>query len=202
LLKEYDDVDAINSELFKTEIKNLNNYGYGIKGFVLSMIETAIRVSNGKLSPSVITEIIDLGKEMMDHPVELLDGVETTLNRLQPEYRLIVVTKGDLLDQERKLKKSGIEHYFHHTEVASDKTEENYNSFLSHFDIEPSEFLMVGNSLKSDILPILNIGAKAVHVPYHTTWQHEIVDTNGFDQKNAYHTIDRISELINLLDHK
>lgn len=166
------------------------------------MIETAIRVSNGKLSPSVITEIIDLGKEMMDHPVELLDGVETTLNRLQPEYRLIVVTKGDLLDQERKLKKSGIEHYFHHTEVVSDKTEENCNSLLSHFDIEPSEFLMVGNSLKSDILPILNIGAKAVHVPYHTTWQHEIVDTNGFDQKNAYHTIDRISELINLLDHK
>ncbi len=202
LLQEYDDPDNVTSKLFETEIKNLGSYGYGIKGFVLSMIETAIRVSNGNLSPSVINDIIDLGKKMMGHPVELLDGVEATLTQLQPDYRLIVVTKGDLLDQERKLKKSGIEHYFHHTEVVSDKTEEHYASLLSHFDIDPGEFLMVGNSMKSDILPILNIGAKAVHVPYHTTWQHEVVDSNGFDKKNRYHTIDRISELISLLDKK
>ncbi len=202
LVSDYDTTGETAGELFKTEIKNLVSYGYGIKGFVLSMIETALRISGGKVPQSVIADIISLGKEMLDHPVELLDGVESTLEQLRPDYRLIVVTKGDLLDQERKLKKSGIEHYFHHTEVVSDKTEENYSDLLSHFEIDPGEFLMVGNSVKSDILPILNIGANAVHVPYHTTWQHEMVDSNSIEKKNGYLTIDRITDLVNLLDKK
>ena len=201
-VKDYDITGETADELFKTEMNNLVSYGYGIKGFVLSMIETAIRISDGKIPQSVIADIIGLGKEMLDHPVELLDGVKTTLKQLRPDYRLIVVTKGDLLDQERKLKKSGLEHYFHHKEVVSDKTEENYSNLLSLFDIDPGEFLMVGNSIKSDILPILNIGSNAVHVPYHTTWQHEMVDTNGISGKNGYHTIDRITDLVDLLDKK
>lgn len=202
IVKNYDTTGETAEELFKTEMKNLVSYGYGIKGFVLSMIETALRISGGSVPQSVIADIIGLGKEMLDHPVELLDGVETTLKQLRPDYRLIVVTKGDLLDQERKLRKSGIEHYFHHTEVVSDKTEENYSNLLSHFDIDPSEFLMVGNSVKSDILPILNMGSNAVHVPFHTTWQHEVVDTNGLEKKNGYLTIDRITDLVNLLEKK
>ncbi|HKI44753.1 MAG TPA: HAD family hydrolase [Balneolales bacterium] len=200
LVRDYDTTGESANELFKTEMKNLTSYGYGIKGFVLSMIETALRISGGMVPQSVIADVIDLGKEMLNHPIELLDGVVTTLEKLKPDYRLIVVTKGDLLDQERKLRKSGIEHYFHHTEVVSDKTEENYANLLTHFDIDPGEFLMVGNSVKSDILPILNIGSNAVHVPYHTTWQHEMVDTNGIDQKNPYHTIDRITDLVDLLE--
>lgn len=202
LVGDYNETGETADELFKTEMKNLGYYGYGIKGFVLSMIETALRVSKGNIPPSVISDIIGLGKEMLDHPVQLLDEVEPTLKQLRSDYKLIVVTKGDLLDQERKLKKSGIEHYFHHTEVVSDKTEENYADLLSHFDTDPNEFLMVGNSVKSDILPILNIGANAVHVPYHTTWQHEIVDTNGIEKKNGYLTIDRISDIVNVLNQK
>ncbi|MCB0372888.1 MAG: HAD hydrolase-like protein, partial [Muricauda sp.] len=150
-------------------------YGYGIKGFMLSMIESALDLSNNKISQETIFEILKLGKNMISHPVELLDGVEEVLSKLVDKYRLIVLTKGDLLDQERKLEKSGLSKYFHHVEVLSDKKEINYSNLLEHLNIDVNEFLMIGNSLKSDVLPILNIGAKAVHVPFHTTWAHEMV---------------------------
>ena len=128
------------------------------------------------ISISSIEKILDLGKELLARPIELLDGIEEVLASLKEKYRLVVATKGDLLDQERKLRNSGIEHYFHHIEIMSDKQEKDYRKLIRHLDIDPQEFLMVGNSLKSDVLPVLAIGGRAFHIPYHTTWAHEQVD--------------------------
>lgn len=184
LLEKYETKNKIDQELFRTEIKNLDLYGYGIKGFVLSMIECALELSNNQIAPKTVGALLDLGKEMITQPVELLEGVEEVLQSLKDKYRLIVLTKGDLLDQERKLERSGLSEYFHHVEVLSDKKEKNYSDLLEHLQIEPDEFLMIGNSLKSDVLPLVNIGARAVHIPFHTTWQHEevteVVDNNGY----------------------
>ncbi len=175
LMAEYLDEEQCNRLLFEVEMQNLPLYGYGIKPFTLSLIEAAIRFSEGKVPVSVITTLIERGKQMLQEPIELLDGIEETLNRLNGDYRLVMATKGDLLDQERKLIKSGLEPYFHHIEIVSDKTEAQYTKLVKHLDVTPDEFLMVGNSVKSDILPVLNIGAHAFHIPFHTTWVHEVV---------------------------
>ena len=197
LLDIYETKNQIDQELFKTEIRNLELYGYGIKGFMLSMIESALDLSNNRISQETIWEILNLGKEMLSHPVELLDGVEEVLEQLKDKYRLIVLTKGDLLDQERKLEKSGLSKYFHHVEVLSDKKEENYKNLLEHLEIPVEEFLMIGNSLKSDVLPILNIGAKAVHIPFHTTWQHEEVKPE--EHSNDHLTLNTLSDILKYL---
>lgn len=175
LMAAYETANKVDQELFKRQIENLPFYGYGIKGFILSMVEIGLELSNNSISNETIGAILNIGKDMLNKPVELLDGVNEVLQTLAKEYRLIVVTKGDLLDQERKLEKSGLMDYFHHIEVVSDKKEANYSKLLNHLEIKPSEFLMIGNSLKSDILPIINIKAKAIHVPFHTTWIHEQV---------------------------
>ena len=176
LLEDYLPQHTTIRELLQTEIRNLPLYGYGIKGFMLSMIETALAVSQKTIRVEVIEEIIRCGKDLLVRPIELLEGVQGVLDQLKHQYRLVVATKGDLLDQERKLKNSGIEHYFHHIEIMSDKKEQDYLKLIKHLDIQPREFLMIGNSLKSDILPVLNIGGYACHVPYHTTWAHEHID--------------------------
>ena len=176
LLEDYLPRHTLVKELFKTEIDNLALYGYGVKGFMLSMIETSLRVTNNTLSLEVIEKAIGFGKELLQKPIELLEGVEEVLKALKGKYRLVVATKGDLLDQERKLKKSGLEHYFHHIEIMSDKQEADYKKLIKHLDIKPSEFLMMGNSLKSDVLPVLAIGGHGIHIPYHTTWAHETVE--------------------------
>lgn len=173
LLEEYLPRHELERELLKIEIDNLVLYGYGIKGFVLSMIETAMTVTNNIISAKTIGQIIDLGKQMLSQPIELLDEVEHVLRTLKGKYRLVVATKGDLLDQERKLRKSNLSNYFHHVEIMSEKDDANYLKLIKHLDIHPDELLMVGNSLKSDILPVLNVGGYAVHVPYHITWAHE-----------------------------
>ena len=198
LLSQYETKSEIDKVLFKTEIKNLAIYGYGIKGFVLSMIECALVLSNHKLPQETIQKILDIGKEMLEKPIELLDGVEEVLQYLQGKYRLIVATKGDLLDQERKLEKSNLLKYFHHVEVMSDKKEKDYLKLVKHLDIMPAEFLMIGNSLKSDVLPLLNISASAVHVPFHTTWVHEEIPLEA-PQKIDYITLVNIKELITLI---
>ena len=167
---------SIIAELYKTEIANLPLYGYGIKGFMLSMIETLLRITAGKHDPKVVVQVIELGQEMLNKPIELLDGVEEVLKALYGKYKLVVATKGDLLDQQRKLTKSGLDHYFHHIEIMSDKQEKDYQKLMKHLDCQPESFLMLGNSLKSDVLPVLNIGGHAVHIPYHTTWVHESID--------------------------
>jgi putative hydrolase of the HAD superfamily len=176
LMSDYLSSQSLSQELLKTQVANLPLYGYGIKGFVLSMIETAINVSDGTISPKGIQKITELGKELIQKPIELLDGVEETLASLNGKYKLVVATKGDLKDQQRKLHDSGLGHYFHHIEVMADKQEVNYEKLLKRLEIEPSEFFMIGNSLKSDVLPVLNIGGYAVHVPFHTTWAHEKIE--------------------------
>ena len=197
LLSKYETENKLDQELFKTEMKNLSLYGYGIKSFILSMVESAIELSNYKISTKVIKQILDIGKNMLQKPIELLDDVEETLKTLNPKYKLILATKGDLLDQERKLEKSGLMKYFHHIEILSDKKTDNYNKLLSHLDIKNFEFLMVGNSLKSDVLPLIKIGAEAIHVPYHTTWAHEIVKQNGND--NGYKTVKKLKNILTFL---
>jgi putative hydrolase of the HAD superfamily len=187
LLEEYLSAHNTARELLKTEIQNLPLYGYGIKGFMLSMIETAIHISEGRISTRIIEKVIDEGKAMLEKPIELLEGVEEVLTHLKGYYRLVVATKGDLLDQERKLKKSGLENFFHHIEIMSDKKEEDYQKLIRHLDIQSNDFLMIGNSLKSDILPVLNIGGFAFHVPYHTTWAHEVLEISNFEHPHYKH---------------
>lgn len=176
LMKDYMPADECNRLLFEIEMQNLPLYGYGIKPFTLSLIEAAIRFSDGNVPIDRLQILIERGKKMLEEPIELLDGIEETLKALTPRYKLVMATKGDLLDQERKLIKSGLEPYFHHIEIVSDKTENQYRKLVRHLDIRPEEFLMVGNSVKSDILPVLNIDAYAFHIPFHTTWVHELVD--------------------------
>lgn len=197
LLAKYETANKIDQELFKKEIDNLRYYGYGIKGFVLSMIECALELSNYQIHPKALQAILDIGKEMIEKPIELLKGVEDTLQFLDGKYRLIVATKGDLLDQERKLEKSNLLKYFHHIEVMSDKKEKDYKKLIKHLDIKPSEFLMIGNSLKSDVLPLINIGASAIHIPFHTTWIHEEVDLQD-STKLEYRALNNIKEVLSL----
>ncbi|WP_306014358.1 MULTISPECIES: HAD family hydrolase [unclassified Allomuricauda] len=199
LLEGYETKNKIDQELFKMEMANLDSYGYGIKGFMLSMIESALDLSNNKVPQETIAQILELGKKMISHPVELLDGVEEVLAKLSGKYRLIVLTKGDLLDQERKLERSGLSQYFHHVEVLSDKKESNYKNLLDHLNIHVKEFLMIGNSLKSDVLPILNIGAQAVHVPFHTTWAHEMVSED--EMVNNHLKLNRLKDVLKYLDN-
>ena len=176
LLSQYLSRHTLSQELFKTEIENLRLYGYGIKGYILSMIEAALHISNNTISNEVVAKIIQYGKELLEKPIELIEGVEQTLEALKNDYKLVVATKGDLLDQRRKLHNSGLGHYFHHIEVMSDKQEKDYIDLVKRLDIDPAEFMMIGNSLKSDILPVLKIGGHAIHIPFHTTWAHERVD--------------------------
>jgi len=197
IMKPYLNEKETSAELFKTEMQNLEIYGYGAKGFLLAMIETALRATNGKISTLEINKIIEIGKTLLTMPIHILAGVEEVLQKLQGQYKLILVTKGDLLDQERKLLKSGLIDYFHHIEIMSDKHENNYKKLLDRLGIEPSEFLMVGNSIKSDILPVINIGAKAVHVPFEVTWQHE--NNHSTPDCDSFITISEISEILNIL---
>ena len=180
--------------LFAVEMENLGLYGYGAKGFTLSMISAANSISNGQAGSALIGKIIDLGKTLIDAPMELLPGVSDVLETLHGDYRMIVATKGDLLDQERKLKKSNLEDYFHHVEIMSDKNPESYRKLVRHLDIKPEEFLMIGNSLKSDVVPVLDIGADAIHIPAQSTWAHEhVADTSKIQ---PYLTLDSFGDLI------
>jgi putative hydrolase of the HAD superfamily len=176
LMEDYLSHQGISKELFKVEIDNLRLYGYGIKGYILSMIEAAMRISNNTLPVEIIAKILQYGKELLEKPIVLLDGVQETLEALYGKYKLVVATKGDLLDQRRKLHNSGLGHYFHHIEVMSDKQEIDYTDLIRRLEIKPEEFFMIGNSLKSDVLPVLAIGGHAIHIPFHTTWAHEKID--------------------------
>ncbi len=197
ILKPYFSETDANNELFKTEIHNLEMYGYGAKGFMLSMIETAIRISENRITTAEISRIIGIGKNLLNEPVVLLENVEVVLQRLQPHYKLIMATKGDLLDQERKLVKSGLAGYFHHIEIMSDKKEDNYRKLIRHLDIEPQDFVMVGNSVRSDILPVINIGAKAIHVPCETNWLHE--QDHEETDNSRFITVNNLAEILEIL---
>jgi putative hydrolase of the HAD superfamily len=177
LLARHHGSETVKKALDAAERRNVPLYGYGIKGYMLSSIETAIDLTEGKVSTSEIREILELGREMLNHPVELLEGARTAVEALAPGYRLLLVTKGDLRDQERKLAKSGIAGLFDGIEIVSEKDAGAYGRIFARHGIDPSRFLMVGNSIKSDILPVLALGGAGVHVPYRITWDLEHAET-------------------------
>jgi len=198
LLTAYMPKDQLNTELFKIEMQNLELYGYGAKAFALSMIETAYKISQNKVSNNIINQILELGKDLINKPLVLLDDVEKVLQMLyQKNYKLIIATKGDLLDQERKLKNSKLVKYFHHIEIMSDKKSSDFAKLLAHIDVAPNNFLMIGNSLKSDCVPVLELGGYAVHIPYHTTWAHEKIDK--IDNQTHFKEIKRLTEVFKFL---
>ena len=176
LFQDYASSQEILGLILNHQVKNLPLYGFGIKAFTLSMIESALELTNHKISWKGIEQILAIGKDLLQKPVELLPNVTEVLEQLKESHKLIVATKGDLKDQHRKLHDSGIGHYFHHIEVLSDKAELDYEKMLIRLDCKAEDFLMIGNSLKSDVLPILNIGGHAIHIPYHTTWEYEKID--------------------------
>lgn len=182
LLKPYLGERDIEAELYRFEKKNLAIFGYGIKGFMLSLIETAIELSEGKITGNEIQQIISMGKEMIGHPINLLHYVKEAIDILEDHFTLMVITKGDLFDQENKIARSGIGHHFKLVEIVSEKSADSYQRICDKHAIAPNQLLMLGNSMKSDILPVLEIGGQAIHIPFEYTWHHERVDT---DQEQA-----------------
>ncbi len=200
LLELYARGDRLSQLLFKIEMQNIPIYGYGAKSFTLSMIETALAVTDGSIPGKILEAIIALGKDLALRPVILKEGVQKTLEALRARpYQLILVTKGDLLDQKRKLEKSGVESIFHNIEIMSNKNDDEYSSLIGKLGIHPENFLMVGNSLRSDISPVLRLGGKAVYVPCQITWQYEMSDNIPEDNPN-FRQIENMAELPGLLD--
>jgi putative hydrolase of the HAD superfamily len=173
LLKDYGEADHMRARLLEVEIKNLKLYGYGVKSFTLSMIETAVDLTRGAVPAKIIMEILDLGRAMLEHPVEPLPGVAETLEAMKDGYRLVMVTKGDLMNQEQKLARSGLGDYFQAIEIVSEKDANTYRRIVARQGIRPEESVMIGNSMKSDVLPALEAGLWGIHIPYHITWAHE-----------------------------
>ncbi len=199
LLSEYHDASTVEKVLYETEMQNLELFGYGIKGFTLSCIETAISLTNGEIKAEEIRRIIEHCRNMLSHPVELFDDVEPVLEQLSSRFRLILVTKGDLRDQERKIAKSGLAPYFDHSEVVSDKTVESYARVLERANVPVDQFVMIGNSLKSDILPVLNLGGHGIHIPYRITWEHERVEKTPHEH-DSFYQLESIAQLPDLVD--
>ncbi len=186
LLTQYHDPKWIRERLDETEGRNLQHFGYGIKSFALSMIETAVELTEGRITGQDIQQLLQLTKELLRAEVELLDHVAETVSELAASYPLMIITKGDLLDQETKLERSGLAQYFQKVEVVSSKTRASYERVLRRHNITPEKFLMIGNSIKSDILPILELGGYAIYVPYYTTWIHEAADPPPSEQPRYY----------------
>lgn len=192
-----EDPTDLEARLLATEARNLELFGYGIKGFTLSMIETAIEVTDAAIPAGAIQVLLDLGKEMLRHPVELLDGVAEVIEELRRRhYRLVVITKGDLLHQESKVAASGLADRFDAIEVVSEKDPATYRRILDRHGIDPARFVMVGNSVRSDIVPVLAIGGRAVHIPYVVTWGHEHAECD----EGAYTVLASIRDLPVWLD--
>ena len=183
-------------ELFKTEMQNLELFGYGAKGFPLSLIETAVRISDGKITGRQVQQIIDIVKRLLARPVELLPDVPEVLRTLKEKYTLVLATKGDLLDQQRKIAKSGLAGYFAHTEIMSDKRPQDYVRLLQRLGAGAQEFVMVGNSLKSDVLAPLEAGAYAVYVPYPIIWKHECTPE---PQSPRYYKAEKLRDILRFL---
>lgn len=198
LLAPYHPPEEVEQRLYETEMRNLNFYGYGVKSFTLSMIETAIELSEGRVCGKEIQEIINFARWMLNKPIELLDGVEQTVIDLSKKYTLMIITKGDLFDQESKVARSGLADYFTYVEIVSEKTPEAYRILMEKHNIAPERFLMAGNSVPSDVLPIVEIGGQAVHIPYHITWQHETVAAQPAQHRD-YFELECISQLPGLI---
>ncbi|MBX9633438.1 MAG: HAD family hydrolase [Magnetospirillum sp.] len=199
LLEPYADAGGLAERLTATEIANLGFFGYGIKGFVLSMIETAIQVSGGQVPNGVIQELLDRGKQMLAHPVHLLDGAAAAVDAVRARnITLMLITKGDLFDQESKLARSGLAELFHVVEIVSEKDAHTYARLLARHGIAPEQAVMVGNSVRSDILPMLAAGGWAVHLPYASTWIHEQAEAPVDHPR--YRRIGSMADLAGILD--
>jgi putative hydrolase of the HAD superfamily len=198
LLAPWATPDEVSQGLFATERKNLPLTGYGTKAFTLSLIENAVRVSRQQLTGDVVMQLLDLGRQLLLFPTTPLPEVEATLRQLSQSrrYRLVVFTKGELLDQENKLHRSGLEPYFSHMETVSNKTEKEYRQLCENLGVAPAQTLMVGNSFRSDIAPALQAGAYAVHIPYHVVW--ELEKSEEFPHPRLQ-KITRFSQLLDIL---
>jgi putative hydrolase of the HAD superfamily len=199
LLAPYHSNDWIQARLYDTEVKNLQFYGYGIKSFVLSMIETAVELTEGRITGAEIDVVLEFGKEMLAAPVHLLEHAEESVARLANRYRLILVTKGDLFDQESKLARSGLADFFDAVEIVAEKCVPTYRAIASRNSVEFANAVMVGDSLKSDVLPVLEMGGAAIYVPYGTTWQHERVHEDDL-KPYAYQTASSIQLVPKIVD--
>ena len=197
LFADYASKQEILQLILSHQVKNLPLYGFGIKAFTLSMIDAALELTNHQISGQGIQKIIDIGRDLLQKPVELLPEVEDVLQQFKGKYKLVVATKGDLKDQHRKLHDSGIGHYFHHIEVMSDKKELDYEKMLLRLDIKPEDFIMIGNSLKSDVLPVLNIGGHGYHIAYHTTWEYEKIDFEI--EHDNFKSLEKITDVLPIL---
>ena len=197
LLSNYQDNEHTRRRLDEIEVRNIDIYGYGIKMFTLSMIEAAIDLSDGKIKGPQIREIIDISKEMLTNDVELFEHAEETLAKLSPRFDLMLITKGDHFEQERKIARSGLSGYFRYIEIVTEKSQKSYRALLAKYDIHPNRFLMVGNSLRSDIQPVIAIGGRAVYIPNEHTWFHENLPKEEIDH-TAY---DELEHIVQLPDH-
>ena len=185
-----DDVD-VDAALYEVDARNLHHYGYGVKGFILSMIEAAIEITDGELGTAEIDQLLAAGRSMLHHPVDLIDGAIDAITALDAAgHRLLLVTKGDLHHQERKIAESGLSEHFERMEIVAEKDAPTYRRVVESMGVDPAAFCMVGNSVRSDVLPVLEIGGHAVHIPYHVTWAHEIAEHDG-----SVPTLDSISDL-------
>jgi putative hydrolase of the HAD superfamily len=197
LFSDYASKQEILQLILSHQVKNLPLYGFGIKAFTLSMIDSSLELTSDQISGQGIKKIIAIGRDLLQKPVELLPEVEDVLQQLKGKYKLVVATKGDLKDQHRKLHDSGIGHYFHHIEVMSDKKELDYEKMLGRLDTKPEDFIMIGNSLKSDVLPVLNIGGHGYHIAYHTTWEYEKID---FEVEHInFKSLEKITDVLPIL---
>ena len=198
ILSPFGSEEEISAQLFETEMANMEDYGYGAMAFTLSLVENAIKVSHGQVPADDIARIVELGRTLLRLKATPIDGVEDTLRKLKADgrYKLAVFTKGELLTQEHKLERSGLLSYFDNVLIVSDKTEHQYAVLCKTLNVSPAELMMVGNSLKSDVLPALNMGAWAVHIPYHVMWQHEVIE--DFDHSRMFR-IEKFSDILDLL---
>lgn len=199
LLARYHPAEWITERMYQTEMRNLEHFGYGIKAFALSMVETAVELTEGRISGSELQTLVDLAKEMLHAKVDLLPHTLETLSQLKTKYALMLLTKGDLFEQENKIARSGIQDRFRYVEIVSTKTVSVYQGLLEKHAIQPERFLMVGNSLRSDILPLLELGAYAVYIPHELTWQHENSAPPPAGQAR-YYQLEHIGQLPALLE--
>ncbi|MEO5613362.1 MAG: HAD family hydrolase [Cypionkella sp.] len=197
LLADYTDADHLHTQLLAAERRNLGHYGFGVKGFTLSMIETAIEVTEGRVPSLVIAEIMAAGREMLEHPIELLPHAYMAVKSLAASHRVVLITKGDLLDQERKLAQSGLGDLFHGVEIVSDKTAKSYSAIFARHGTGADQAMMVGNSLKSDVLPALAAGAYGVHIPHGLTWALEHADAPSGNAR--FFTLTSLADLPDLV---
>lgn len=198
LLHGYAAPEQVEENLFKKESLNVPLYGYGTKSFVLSMVELAIELTGGAIPSSLILDIHQLGKNILLHPMKLLRGVEETVPILASKYHLVVATKGELLEQQQKLERSGLKPYVASMHVMSNKRKEDYQRLLDVLRVAPEDFIMVGNTLKSDVLPVVSLGGTGIYIPHHYTWEHEIVSDDSVDS-SAYIQLEHFGQLTKTL---